>query len=43
MATNVLSNQLTLVELAHRKDPSGNLSLIAEVLEEDNEILIHQS
>lgn len=32
--------RLTLSELAHRKDPSGNLSTIAEVLTEDNEILM---
>ena len=31
---------LTLSELAHRKDPNGNLSTIAEVLTEDNEILL---
>jgi hypothetical protein len=31
--------QLTLVELAKRKDPSGNLAVIAEVLNKDNEIL----
>lgn len=30
---------LTLVELAKRKDPSGDLAVIAEVLNRDNEIL----
>jgi hypothetical protein len=40
MATLTASSQLTLVELAKRKDPSGNLATIAEVLAEDNEILM---
>ena len=31
---------LTLSELAHRKDPNGNLATVAEVLTEDNEILL---
>ena len=39
MATHNAYRQLTLVELAKRKDPDGNLATIAEVLAEDNEIL----
>lgn len=39
MSTLNAVKQLTLVELAKRKDPSGNLATIAEVLAEDNEIL----
>lgn len=39
MATLKPYQQLTLVEQARRKDPSGNLMTIAEVLNEDNPIL----
>ena len=39
MATITANSQLTLSELANRKDPNGNLNTIAEVLSEDNEIL----
>jgi subtilisin family serine protease len=40
MGTRTTYKQLTLAELAKRKDPDGNLAVIAEVLEEDNEILL---
>lgn len=39
MATLNANKQLTLASLAKRRDPSGNLATIAEVLDEDNEIL----
>lgn len=39
MGTRTTYKQLTLAELAKRKDPSGNLTIIAEILAEDNEIL----
>jgi hypothetical protein len=39
MATLYANKQLTLLELAKRTDPSGNLAVIAEVLARDNEIL----
>ena len=39
MATLTPYNKLNVVELARRKDPSGNLMAIAEVLNEDNPIL----
>ena len=39
MPTNVVGNQLTLLELAKRHDPNGDTAQIAEVLEETNEIL----
>ena len=39
MSTLTTGAQLTLLELAKRKDPSGNLAVIAEVLTQDNEIL----
>lgn len=39
MATITANNALTLSELAHRKDPSGNLAAIAEVLAEDSPVL----
>jgi len=38
MAT-LVSNGLTLAEVAKRKDPNGNMATIAEVLEEENMIL----
>jgi len=40
MATLNAYQQLTLLELAKRKDPNGELAAIAEVLAEDNEILL---
>lgn len=39
MATLTVASQLTLIELAKRTDPSGDLAVIAEVLTRDNEIL----
>jgi hypothetical protein len=39
MATLTPYSKLTLIEQARRKDPSGNLSVIAEVLNEDNPII----
>ena len=39
MATLTAASQLTLLELAKRTDPKGNLAVIAEVLTRDNEIL----
>jgi hypothetical protein len=39
MATLTAYAQLTLLELAKRTDPKGNLAVIAEVLTRDNEIL----
>jgi hypothetical protein len=39
MATALVSNGLTLAEVAKRKDPNGNMATIAEVLEEENLIL----
>jgi hypothetical protein len=39
MATLTAQSQLTLLELAKRTDPTGNLAVIAEVLARDNEIL----
>ncbi|NIS52204.1 MAG: hypothetical protein GWN94_14005 [Phycisphaerae bacterium] len=39
MATLNAYGPLTLVEVAKRKDPDGNLATIAEVLDETNEIL----
>ncbi|MFH1090621.1 MAG: hypothetical protein V1742_03525, partial [Pseudomonadota bacterium] len=39
MTTLDTTAQLTLLELAKRKDPRGNLAVIAEVLAQDNEIL----
>jgi hypothetical protein len=36
----VLSGKVTLLDLANVKDPNGDLSSIAEVLTEDNEILL---
>jgi hypothetical protein len=39
MATLDTTLQLTLLELAKRKDPSGDLAVIANVLARDNEIL----
>jgi hypothetical protein len=39
MATLDATLQLTLAELAKRKDPTGNLAIIANVLARDNEIL----
>lgn len=39
MATLSTLTQLTLVEVAKRKDPSGQMAVIAEVLAEDNQIL----
>lgn len=40
MANLDTTSQLTLLELAKRKDPKGNLAAIAEVLTETNEILL---
>jgi hypothetical protein len=40
MSTLNAYSQLTLVELAKRKDPKGELATIAEVLEQENEILL---
>jgi hypothetical protein len=39
MAVLTAASQLTLLELAKRKDPDGELAAIAEVLNDDNEIL----
>jgi hypothetical protein len=39
MATLDATTQLTLIELSKRKDPSGDLAIIANVLARDNEIL----
>ena len=39
MATLVTNTQLTLIELAKRLDPKGNAAVIAEVLDETNEIM----
>jgi hypothetical protein len=39
MATLVTNTQLTLIELAKRLDPKGNAAVIAEVLNETNEIM----
>jgi len=39
MATLNTYSQLTLLELANRMDPKGNMAIIAEVLSRDNEIL----
>jgi len=36
--STLANKRLTMVELAHRKDPDGSLAAIAEVLTEDNEI-----
>ena len=40
MATLSANKQLTLVELAKRTDPSGSIAGIAEVLAQDNELLV---
>jgi len=39
MATMSTLTQLTLVEVAKRKDPDGNMATIAEVLAENNDIV----
>lgn len=39
MATVTTTSQLTLKELANRRDPNGQLAAIAEALSEDNEIM----
>ncbi len=39
MATLVTNTQLTLIEMAKRLDPKGNAAVIAEVLNETNEVL----
>ena len=39
MSSLTAYKQLTLVEVAKRKDPSGNLATIAEVLNESNDII----
>lgn len=39
MSTINANQQLTLIELANRKDPDGNTARIAEILNEDNDIM----
>jgi hypothetical protein len=39
MSTVIVGSQLTLLELARRKDPAGNLAVIAEVLAQANDMI----
>ncbi len=41
MSTLATTSQLTLLELAKRRDPNGNLAVIAEVLARTNDMLLH--